>query len=79
MAECDVRRGADVIKARALGANMVLVGRPFLYAASVGGEAMVSRAAEILQSEIHRNIGLLGLHSVDDITDEVLFSLAPIR
>jgi len=62
-----IRRGTDVIKALALGANMVLVGRPFLYAATLGGQPMVERAADILRTEVHRNLGLLGLRDLSEI------------
>jgi len=61
------RRGTDVIKALALGARFVFVGRPFLYAATVAGSHGAQRAAEILQSEIHRNMALLGVSAVGDI------------
>ncbi|MAZ15040.1 MAG: alpha-hydroxy-acid oxidizing enzyme [Ahrensia sp.] len=67
-----IRRGTDVIKAMALGADMVLVGRPFLYAATLGGQPMVERAAEILKTEINRNLGLLGLRDLSEICTEVL-------
>jgi len=64
------RRGTDVIKALALGARFVFVGRPFLYAATVAGSHGVERAVEILQSEIHRNMALLGVSAVGDIRRE---------
>lgn len=67
-----IRRGTDVMKALALGADMVLVGRPFLYAATLGGQPMVERAAEILRSEVHRNLGLLGLRELSEIGPEIL-------
>ncbi|EEX12868.1 (S)-mandelate dehydrogenase [Citreicella sp. SE45] len=67
-----IRRGTDVIKALALGADMVLVGRPFLYAATLGGQPMVERAAEILKAEVHRNLGLLGLRGLSEISPEIL-------
>jgi len=61
------RRGTDVIKALALGAHFVFVGRPFLYAATVAGAPGVRKAAEILKSEIHRDMALLGVSAVSDI------------
>ncbi len=63
MLDSGVRRGTDVLKALALGADFVFVGRPFNYAASVGGEAGVLHAAEILRSEVYRNMALLGVNS----------------
>ena len=67
-----IRRGTDVIKALALGADMVLVGRPFLYAATLGGQPMVENAAAILKTEVHRNLGLLGLRELSEIGRDVL-------
>ena len=50
MLDGGIRRGTDVIKALALGAHFVFVGRPFLYAAAVGGEAGVQRAITLLRT-----------------------------
>ena len=67
-----IRRGTDVIKALALGADMVLVGRPFLYAATLGGQDMVDHAAAILKTEMHRNLGLLGLRDLSELGPAIL-------
>jgi isopentenyl diphosphate isomerase/L-lactate dehydrogenase-like FMN-dependent dehydrogenase len=58
-----LRRGADIVKACALGADMTLVGRAALYGAAAGGEAGVSRALELLGSEVDRVLALLGCAS----------------
>lgn len=50
------RRGSDVMKALALGARMVFIGRPFLYAAAAGGDTEVRHAAQFLKAEIHRRL-----------------------
>ncbi|MEM6441469.1 MAG: alpha-hydroxy acid oxidase, partial [Pseudomonadota bacterium] len=55
-----VRRGADVLKALALGASFVLVGRPMLYGAALGGQPGVAHAIAILKGEIDRGLALLG-------------------
>ena len=55
------RRGSDVLKALALGARMVLVGRPFNYAAAVAGEAGVAHAIGLLRDEVDRNLAMLGV------------------
>ena len=55
-----IRRGTDALKAIALGAQLVFVGRPMLYAVSVGGEAGVVHAVRLLQEEIRTSLALLG-------------------
>lgn len=70
MIDGGIRRGSDVLKALALGADFVFVGRPFLYAAAIGGEAGVARAIALLTSEINRNMALLGVTRIEDIGRE---------
>lgn len=72
MVDGGFRRGSDVVKALALGARFVFVGRPFLYAASVAGLPGVLRAAELMHAELHRNMALLGLSTIDELTSEYL-------
>lgn len=67
MMDSGVRRGSDVLKALALGAKMVFVGRPFAFAAAVGGEAGAQKAIELLKLEVSRNMGLLGINSVAEL------------
>lgn len=66
-----IRRGSDVIKALALGADAVLVGRATLYGLGAGGEAGVTRALDLLQAETARVMAMLGLTNVDEITPEI--------
>lgn len=61
------RRGTDILKAIALGARMVFMGRPFLYGASVAGQTGVTRIIDILGAEIDRNLGLLGCRDVTEL------------
>lgn len=56
-----VRRGTDVLKALALGARMVFVGRPFAYAASVGGHDGVKRAISLLSNEVSIDMAMVGI------------------
>ena len=72
MMDSGVRRGTDVMKALALGARFVFVGRPFNYAASVAGEAGVARAIAILHGEVYRNMALLGVNSLAELGPHVL-------
>ncbi len=67
MMDSGVRRGADVLKAVALGAQMVFAGRPFAYAAAVGGEAGVAHAIGILAQEVSRNMAMLGITSLAEL------------
>ena len=52
MIDSGFRRGTDVLKALALGAKFVFIGRPFNYAASVAGEAGVRVAIALLREEV---------------------------
>jgi isopentenyl diphosphate isomerase/L-lactate dehydrogenase-like FMN-dependent dehydrogenase len=70
-----VRHGTDVIKARALGARAVLVGRPWLYGLAAAGEAGVAGVLEILRTEIDRALALLGRPRFDDVDASVLGTL----
>ena len=72
MMDSGIRRGTDVLKAIALGAHFVFVGRPFGYAAAVAGEAGVSHAIQLLQAEIQRDLGLLGLERLSELGPEQL-------
>lgn len=72
-----VRRGSDVLKALALGADAVLVGRPMLYAVAVGGEAGIARALGIVMEEIHRNMALLGIRSLDELDETFVLRTVP--
>jgi len=66
------RRGSDIVKALALGADVVFVGRATLYGAAVAGEVGAARAIEILSSEVDRVMALLGARSVAELTPDHL-------
>ncbi|MDE0824565.1 MAG: alpha-hydroxy acid oxidase [Dehalococcoidia bacterium] len=55
-----IRRGSDVVKAKALGANAVFVGRPWFWGLAVGGQEGVERMLEVFSDEIDRTLALLG-------------------
>ncbi len=59
-----VRRGADVVRALALGARAVLIGRPYLYGLAIGGKLGVLRVLEIFREELIRTLLLLGCPSI---------------
>ena len=67
-----IRRGTDVIKAIALGARAVLVGRPVLWGLAVNGEAGVSAVLELLRKEIDLAMGLSGARNVSELTRDLI-------
>ena len=67
MLDSGVRRGTDILKALALGADFVFLGRSFLFAAVAAGEAGVQRAIELLSSEISRDMALLGINDLAEL------------
>ena len=67
-----VRRGADVVKALACGAQAVMIGRATLYGVCATGEAGARRALEILGDELVRTMQLCGVRSIGDIGPELL-------
>jgi isopentenyl diphosphate isomerase/L-lactate dehydrogenase-like FMN-dependent dehydrogenase len=69
-----VRRGTDVVKALALGARAVLIGRPQIYGLIVGGERGVVDVLEIFRGELDRALTLMGVQSVHDIDRSWLIS-----
>jgi isopentenyl diphosphate isomerase/L-lactate dehydrogenase-like FMN-dependent dehydrogenase len=62
-----IRRGTDIVKAIALGANAVLCGRAYAYGLAAAGEAGVDRAIEILRTDVDRTLKLLGCSSISDL------------
>ncbi len=70
-----IRRGSDVLKALALGARAVLVGRPFLWGLAAEGEVGVRRVLEILREELDTALALVGKRSVAEIDASILYPL----
>jgi isopentenyl diphosphate isomerase/L-lactate dehydrogenase-like FMN-dependent dehydrogenase len=63
-----IRRGTDVVKALALGADAVLAGRPFVWGLAVDGERGVAAVLELLRAELELALALLGCKSPAEIT-----------
>jgi (S)-mandelate dehydrogenase len=72
IADGGYRRGTDVLKAIALGANAVMTGRATLYGLAANGERGVDRALEILTTEMDRVMGQLGCRSIADLGPHIL-------
>src|SRR5688572_3529817 len=68
------RRGSDIVKALAVGADMVMSGRPTLWGSAAAGEAGAYRALEIFQTEMDRIMAQLGLNSVDEISPHIFWN-----
>ena len=67
-----IRRGTDVIKALAVGADFIFVGRPFLYAAALYEEAGVTHVINLLSEEIDRNVALLGCSNLNELASRII-------
>lgn len=76
MFDSGIRRGTDLLKALALGARFTFVGRPFNYAAAVGGAKGVDHAIALLRHEVDCDMALLGISRVSDMTRDQLIRLA---
>jgi (S)-mandelate dehydrogenase len=72
IADGGIRRGTDIIKALALGADAVFVGRAVLYGVAAAGRSGARRALDILHEELDRDLALLGVPAIRDITPELL-------
>ena len=72
MVNSGFRRGGDVVKALALGAQAVLIGRATLYGTAAAGQAGAARAIEIFREEIDRVMALIGCRSVAELNSEYL-------
>ena len=72
-----IRRGTDVLKALALGADAVLVGRPLLWGLATAGAAGVAHTLRLLRDELEAAMALTGCRSVADISPALLFDTPP--
>lgn len=79
MMDSGLRRGTDVLKALALGARMVFIGRPFNYAASVAGDAGATRAIDLMAQELLRDIAMLGMTRLEALGPDQLMRLHRVQ
>ncbi len=79
IADGGIRRGTDVLKAIALGADGCSIGRPYLYGLAAAGEAGVARVLSIFRSEIERDMGLMGRTRIADITADDVDHISQFR
>jgi len=69
-----VRRGTDVLKALALGATAVMIGRPYVYGLAVNGAAGVKAVVEILRRELELAMALMGRRSIAELDESVIWT-----
>ena len=69
-----IRRGSDIVKALALGANAVMAGRASLYGIAVGGEAGAAHALSLLRKEFRQTMGYVGCLKVGDVDGDIIVS-----
>jgi 4-hydroxymandelate oxidase len=67
-----VRRGTDIVKALALGAKAVLIGRPYIWGLAVDGEQGAARVLQMLRLEMELAMSLCGVTSVNQITPRLV-------
>ena len=73
-----VRDGLDVLKAVALGANGVLIGRPWIYAMAGGGEAGINSLLDTFQREIQTGMALLGVNRIEEVNRDLIELAEPL-
>jgi L-lactate dehydrogenase (cytochrome) len=71
---CDggIRRGGDVFKALAMGADCVSIGRAYLYGLGAAGERGVQRALEMIRNELIMTMALVGVTRIEDISRDMV-------
>jgi len=77
MLDSGVRRGTDVIKALALGARCVFIGRPFAYAAAAASRQGVAHGIQLMQAEISRDLAMLGITRAMDVDAQCIYRAPP--
>ena len=70
-----VRSGQDVLRARALGAQAVFIGRPFLYGLGAMGEAGVTKALQLIHHELDVTMALCGHRDIEQVNREIIYSI----
>ncbi|EGC37948.1 hypothetical protein DICPUDRAFT_97074 [Dictyostelium purpureum] len=68
-----IRRGTDILKALAFGANAVLIGRPVIWGLSCGGKDGVLRVLNLLNSELQLSMAFTGMNSIHEITENIIW------
>lgn len=78
MLDGGIRRGSDIVKALALGADFVLLGRATLYGIATAGEAGASKAISILATEMEKTMASTGCRNIDELSRDIFTPTRPI-
>ena len=70
-----IRRGTDVFKAIALGANAVLIGRPYIYGLATAGALGVAHVIRMLKEEFEITMALMGTATIKDINQDYIYRI----
>ena len=73
-----IRRGTDVLKALALGARAVLIGRPLFWGLAVDGEAGLRTVLQMLRDELEMAMGMCGRPTIQSIDRSLLGTMSPL-
>ena len=73
-----IRRGTDIVKALAMGAQAVLIGRPLFWGLAVNGEAGLTAVLDMLRDELDSAMGMCGRPTIDSIDREVIGTVSPL-
>jgi L-lactate dehydrogenase (cytochrome) len=67
-----IRGGSDIIRALALGADYVMLGRPLMYGIGADGEKGLRKILDIIKDELSTALGLVGLTDISEVTSEII-------
>tara|TARA_B100001540_G_scaffold215472_1_gene190178 strand:+ start:33 stop:1196 length:1164 start_codon:yes stop_codon:yes gene_type:complete len=67
-----IRSGSDILRALALGANFVMLGRPLMYAVGADGARGLRRIINLIKEELSTNLGLVGLTNINDVDEQII-------
>ena len=67
-----IRGGSDIIRALALGADYVMLGRPLMYGIGADGQKGLRRILDIIKDELSTALGLVGLTDISDVSSEII-------
>ena len=73
-----IRRGTDIVKALALGARAVLIGRPLFWGLAVNGEEGLTSVLEMLRDEMDATMGMCGRPTIADIDRDIIGTVSPL-